>query len=155
MAYMAFGKKEYFLLGKLLTQRHPDMAKELLPQLPGKAQLTDYDKVPALYLLFCKIINVNPEEYRGQLHRTAKLDIRRLFISTMLHLYVPEIFNHPLDGPIVPWGFSKKICDVLHVGKGQMSRIIREVILAERAYEEYKTKVDDVLTKMTAGPESK
>lgn len=155
MSSTALGKKEYFLLGKLLTQRHPEMAKALLPQIPPDAREVNFKKMPCFYNSFCNHMNVDPAEYKGPLHTQVKLEVRRLFISTMLHMYVPEVFCHPLDGPIIPSGFSKSMCIILGMWKGQMSETIREVIIAEKAYDDYKAKVDQALSKLSAVPENK
>jgi hypothetical protein len=146
MSAKTIGKKELYLLGKIVYHRRPDMAKEFLPQIPGKGRLSDFTKMPILFQSYCKNAEINPDEYRGHIGKMDKVDTRRVFVSTMLHVFIPEVYSHPLDSPIIPFGFNKQLCETIGIGKGPVSRLIREVIIQERAYDDYKLKVDLALT---------
>lgn len=136
------GKKQYLLLGKLLVMRHPDVAEQLLIQIaPGDPPERDLSRIPVLYNSFCMVVNVDPLKLRGPLRQTTKVDVRRLFISVILHLYSPQVYNQPSDGIIIRHGLVQAVSSLLYVNSAYMSRFIRQTILMEKVYEEYRAKV--------------
>lgn len=136
------GKKQYLLLGRLLVLRHPEVANQLLGQISVDHQEADFSRVPEYYQAFCGIVNIDPLEYQGPLNETTKVDVRRLFVSVMLHLYTPQVYNHPADSIIIRRGFVKAVSGVLLVDPDYMSRFIRQTISMERHYDWYREKVD-------------
>ena len=139
------GKMQYLLLGKLLVMRHPEVAQRLLVQIEHDPPLTDLSRIPELYTVFCELINVDPPTFRGPLFSTNKVDIRRLFVSVILHLYNPQVYSHPSNNIIIPHnGFIKTLSEFFHVNRGYMSRFIRETIVMEKVYEEYRQKVEQI-----------
>lgn len=143
------GKKQYLLLGKLLVLRQPDLAADLLRQISTDHQEKDFSRVPDYYQAFCVIAGVDPYEYKGALNCTARVDTRRLFISAMLHLYSPEVYNHPSDCINIRRGFVKAVSEVLDVDADYMSRFIRQTISMEKHYEWYQEKVNQTRAQLT------
>ena len=142
MAISALGKRQYMLIGKLLVNRHPDIANVLIKEIStDKPEQVDLALLPGYFNSFCELLNLNPSEYKGALKTTSKVDIRRLFISVMLHYYSPGSYHHPPDYITIRFGFTKAISEAMGIDIGLTSRFIREVISMEKIYEEYRDKV--------------
>lgn len=158
-ATFSFSKKDHALLGKLLLKNKPDIAQELiktyLPEQPPKE--SDFSKIKDLFSRFCKIQNIEPEEHLGPVYKSDKVSMRRLFVATMVHLYNPQVYFQPLDSIVLSNGFVTAITRVLSQNKGNTSKMIREVIIWEKQYEDFATSVSQTITKLTtdAGAQGK
>jgi hypothetical protein len=143
------GKKQYLLLGKLLVMRHPEVADRLLVQIEQDPPEKDLSRIPELYNSFCALVNIDPSTFQGPLHQTHKVDIRRLFVSIILHLYNPQVYHHPNDSIFLRQGLTIALSTLLKINDGHMSRFIRETIMMEKVYEEYRQKVEQAMNGLT------
>lgn len=102
------GKKRYMLIGKLLENRHPDIADRLITEISAdRPKENDLSLISGYFKNFCYYQNLNPDDYIGQLKKSDKVEMRRLYVSAMLHLYSPNSFYQPSDFITVPRGFGK------------------------------------------------
>lgn len=149
MASSALGKKQYLLLGKLLVTRHPEVATDLLKEVSAsEPHEKDFGKMSNYFNVFCRIMNIQPTEYRGSLRKTYKTNVRRLYVSVMLHLYSPGSFLHPANNIIITHGFIKSISEVLDTDESYMCLLSREVISMEKFYDDYKISVEKTRKKI-------
>lgn len=132
------GKKHYTLLGKLLEKNRPDIAAELL----SAHSITefDYNKMTSYLQLFCHLKGSDP---RDATHVAIKY--RREFLCAMLHLYNPQVFTQPRDGIVLRIGFVRQISTVILQNEGNTSRMIREVIMLENVYDDFRDQVQSTL----------
>lgn len=148
----SLGKKNLLLLGKLLISQRPEVAHELLstygpPQSPVEH---DVSKIDQIYQSYCRIRSIEPHDYTGALYKSSKVDVRRVFIAVVLHIYNPQVFHQPLDSIIVNIGLVKKLSEVFQQDNGNMSKTIRKVIAWERQYEDFALIVNQIIEQITA-----
>lgn len=137
--------KFYAILGKLLIQKEPETASKLISLhiSESKPQETDLNKIPDLFIKFCTAQNLEPEDYKGALFKSSKIDQRRLFIGTMVKMYGN------------PWGLGVSISRSLNQHKQATSKMIGEVMSCyEHCYkdsESFSEAVDAIVEKMKGG----
>lgn len=141
------GKKQLLLLSKLLIAKRPDVASELMAEFFPKTEpfAKDFDQINLFFQLFCKVQNLSPDDFSGPLYKSHKVDQRRLFISSILHLYCPDAFIRPED-PLISYGLLTRLCDVLRLTKPGIHKLIRQVVLWETEYDDYQQKVAELTT---------
>lgn len=146
MSSAALGKKEYQLLGKLLVQRHPEIAGEFLASfIEVKAHETDVSKLADYFTKFCKMQKLEPDSYRGALRAGSSVEIRRQFVSCMIHMYCPAAFVQPSDARVLRYKFLRTISLVLRIDESYVRRIVQEAIMQEKVYDDYKEKISEQL----------
>lgn len=132
------GKKHYILLGKLLAKNRPEIAAELLSA--HNIAETDYTKIPAFLHSFCILKGFDPKD-----STKVAIDHRREFLCAMLHLYNPQVFSQPIDGITLKVGFVRQVSNVILQHESNTSRMIREVLMLERVYDDFRNDVDTSL----------
>lgn len=149
------GKRRAMLLGRLLLRHRPEVARELMPHLDTPE--ADPARIPDYFEAFCALHSLDPDDYRGALYKSFKVERRKLFIACMLRLYNPACFAQPSDAIMVSRSFVARLSATLSQDKGNISRLIRQVIVMERAYEDFRGQVNDTLSKLNPlshGPEA-
>lgn len=143
-------ENQYKILGRLVMNKLPFYAKELLsPYLNNIPQEIDHSKIPGYFTLFCKVMDLKEDEYTGPLQKSSKVDMRRIFIAAMIHLYQPVLY-HQKDFFVIlrKTGFMLTLAQTLHQFESNISNTIREVILWEREYDDFKEKVNSAIEKL-------
>lgn len=145
------GNKYYALLGRLLTKAHPEVAKNLIATyVPTEApKESDYSRIGVYFIAYCKLQGINPADYTGPLYKSSKVELRRLFIAVILHLYTPQSYYQPLDGIILSNGLVKTLCEVLGCGRSWISETARKVITWEKSYEDFSERVQGALEEIS------
>lgn len=136
-------KKYYHTLGRLVVAKQPEVAHQLLSEYCLKVvpSETDYSRMPLLWDRFCFAQGIKSGDYVGTQRSSSKVDIRRLFIAAMLHLYQPHAYHHPKDSILLKKGFQRRLAETLNLDEGWVNRLIRQVIARERVYEEFSMNV--------------
>jgi hypothetical protein len=145
------GNKQYLLIGRLLHLTNPEKASELLApylEAPGTIQI-DQKRIREFFLHFCSINNIDPDAHRGKLSKTNKVDLRRLFISAMLHVYCPQIYGQSIKKLKMPKGMVNSLSRELQVDPPLVSIIIRETIMHEKIYDEYRDRALRITEQLT------
>lgn len=150
-AATSFTRKQYAFLGKIFIQKEPNIAAKLidlyLPKLEPIEK--DYTKIPAYYIDFCRVQQIKPQDYIGALHKTSKVNVRRIFIAVMLHLYEPGLFQQPVDDLILNReGLSKNLSNLFQVKKHSISATIREVVMWEKQYDDFSSSVNQIIERI-------
>ncbi|MEO6610730.1 MAG: hypothetical protein ABIT05_01315 [Chitinophagaceae bacterium] len=140
------GNKQYLLIGRLLYLTNPEKASELLApylEAPGTIQINQ-ERIPEFFLQFCDLNKIDPDAHRGKLSKTIKVDLRRLFISAMLHVYCPQVYCQSIKKLKMPKGIVTALSRELQVDPPLVSIIIRETIMHEKIYEDYRTRAIEI-----------
>jgi hypothetical protein len=155
-ATILFTKKDYALLGKLLFQKKPEIAQELLAFLPTQAPAeTDLSKIPEYFRRFCEVKDIDPKDYTGSLYKSKKVYERRIFVAAMVHLYNPEAYLRPIDFIRQHRGLTRALCEAFCIKagswstSGNVSNMIREVIIWEKNYDDFAEAVSNIITQIT------
>ena len=145
-------KRRFQLLGQLVASKHPDIAASLLKQLPPLENRNAL--LPNYFARFCQIISLQPQEYQtlGKWNR-RKVEIRRLFAATMLHLYSPQSFDLPRESITFTYGFTTAFSNVMQIRRPEGLKLFREVVANERVYEDFRNQVQDILIQINANPQ--
>jgi hypothetical protein len=144
-------KQQYVLLGKLLHQKKPHIADEIISTWFPKQDPTEQDltRIGPLFYAFCALQNLIPEDHIGPVFKTSKVNIRRLFVAVMIHLYNPDVFSQPIDNIILKKGFVRQLSQVLKLKDANISLMIREVIMWEKQYEDFAASVSFVINEIS------
>lgn len=139
------------LLGLVLCQTKPDIANELISQYIPKQEPIEKDlnKISDFFLSFCQINNLNPKDFIGPIYKSSKVEMRRRFVASIIHIYAPHLYDQPVDFMIMgKTELSKKLGITLSIKKPNMTTLVREVILWEKQYEEFAASVADITLKL-------
>lgn len=109
---------------------------------------SEFEKIIKYFSQYCALNNLDQASYTGALYKTSKVDIIRVFVAAMLHLYYPGVFHCPVKGKLYPSGFLSALSDCLGQKKSNTSVMIREVIQWEKDYSDFKEKVDLTLQQL-------
>lgn len=141
------------MLGKLLIQKEPETAKKLITTyLPAEQPVeTDFSKIGGFFIRFCEIRGIDPENHVGPSYKSEKVDVRRMFISAMVHLYYPKAFQQPIESIDVVTGLVKNIALVLKQDTGNVSKMIRQAIIWEKQYQDFEAAVSSIVEKLING----
>lgn len=145
------GKKQYALLGLLLCQTKPDIANELISSyIPQQEPLEkDLEKIESFFKHFCHLRNIHPKDCIGPVYKSSKVELRRRFVASILHIYAPHLYDQPVDFLIMgKTELSKRLSHVLQMKKCNVATLVREVILWEKQYEEFASSVADITLKL-------
>ena len=148
MSVAVLGKKQYLLLGKLLVQKRPELASEYLSSHASDLhpQETDFKKIDQQFVDFCMIKQINPGDYRGALYNRNKVDTRRVFISTIIRFYLPELYL--LEHADIPYGFLAEVARVLGMSRDMVCKAVRVTVAREKVYDDYKAEVNDAVNQL-------
>lgn len=137
------GKKQHQLLGKLLVSRHPELAAEFLKQIPPID--TDLGKLPAFLTAFCACKGIEPEEFKGPLLVRSRVELRRIFVGAMVHIFTPQAYHLPPGIMFFTRGFTKALCEQLNINDSYTTRFIRQVVSDEKIYEDFRLQVEETV----------
>ncbi len=140
--------KLYFQIGLYVASKHPDLASEIVSKyLHTEAKDVDLEHMPQYYYKF--------EQYLE--HRVTDIfSQRKLFVSAMLRIYTPGVYNqHQGNITMSKYGLVKAISRLVGIKEPRVSQVIRQVITFERVYEDYRTQVDELVQFITLKTEEK
>ncbi len=138
---LAVGVTYYQLLGKLLVNQRPDVAEEILSQIHKPIDI-DLGKMDHYLSAFCSKHKITPSSITEVKHKSRAVELRRLFVASMLKVYHPGAFQCIEVLAIQRSGLVYKLSEVLHSNEGNMSKMIREVIMMVKVYDEFRDQVD-------------
>jgi hypothetical protein len=145
----ALNEKQYKILGRLVVKKHPDIAASLLLSLSHIPSQVDISKINAYFDRFCCLQGIEKQTYFGPVYKTSKVDMFRLFIASMVHLYYPEIYFQPIEElNLKKNGFVTAIATATGQQTSNVSSRIREVVLWEKEYDDFKEKVVTIVEKL-------
>jgi hypothetical protein len=135
------------LIGKLLAYQKPELADALLTVYGQKAEPKECDlsKIVNYFDVFCLIHELTPQEYKGRILSANKNYYRKLFISTMVRIYQPGLYDMPKCFILAKTGLSKALYEVLDMDKAEISRIIKENIMWEKTDDDYRLRVNKIV----------
>lgn len=127
----------YAQIGRMVLLNKPEVVNELLLQRqePREKQLS------AIGSYYDRFLDLHPS---GNLKENVER--RRLFIAAIFHLYQPEVFT--VKTIKCQHGLCKAIADTVGVHKVHVSIILREVVIMEKAYDDFRSKVQNVLEEL-------
>jgi hypothetical protein len=148
-----FSKKHYAILGRLVLQKDPETAHKLMSLYLPEQQPTETDlsKINSFFTIFCELQDINPEDLRGPVYKSWKVDTRRKFVAAMVHLYYPQAFLVPMDSIDAVTGLVKNISIVLKQDMGNTSKMIRQAVIWEGQYEDFERSVKEIIEKLSNG----
>lgn len=141
-ATTVLSRKYYYLLGKILAQKQPEVATQLISDYLPKEQApqSDFTKIPQFYSHL--IESGFPETC------TSEVSFRRLFIATMVRLYIPQSIQVSEVKFKMPDGFIKQFCLLFNLHSGNATNLVRQIIVWEKSYDDFRQQVDEVMVKI-------
>ncbi len=140
---VAYWKKKTLLqLGKFVAAQHPDLAKVIVHRyLHSDAIDENLDNIPAYYAGFLAVCPSTVEVNSSY--------AKRLFISVMLRIYSPGVYEQPPKDLVMRQGLVVAVSKTVSLNQGYLSRCIRSVIVHEKVYEDYREQVLDIVERLT------
>lgn len=156
---------DYRLIGKLLLMRMPEVAEDLLTKHHEEATKmqdfkpleTDHGKIFLYFIRFCKLQKKDPTEFFGYLRDKSSIEARMEFVGALLHIYSPIVFvaskeflmlqhaiNKKPGQSVAQMGLIKSMSNVLNVHPSSICKMVRKIIVREKAYEDFKEKVNEL-----------
>lgn len=137
---LALTKRQYRFIGKELARLNPDQALAILNgHIPAgvNAEEKDPTRISLFLSRFCDIYGQNRESFVGSLRKPNKVEVRRIFIGAMVHLFNPMVFNQSPDNLLFSFRFTRTLAETLHLDEGNISKSIREVITRKKVYTDF------------------
>lgn len=126
-------KKQHQLLGYLLIKTKPEIAQELLDRYTtDDTVITDHMLMQNFFREFLQ----STSSFAG-----SKSIANRTFIASMIRVYQPELSHQPREAMVVKRGFVKHLADVLQQKPSNISAMIRQVIIWEQSYDDFRQNV--------------
>jgi hypothetical protein len=138
----------YRLIGKELWKKLPEAAKlAIKPYLSAEPFDYNFTRMEEHYLIaFCSLQGIDKDYIQGPLFKSSKVDIRKLFIASMLHIYCPHVyFQPPNEINLSKKGFVMWLSKAVNQPESNVSGAIREVVAWERDYDEFRNKVCSIV----------
>lgn len=147
---MRLSSWHYKVIGQEIWQKYPARATGiLLPYIKNQPRETNLSKLTGYFDSFCDINNLNKEEYYGPIYKTKKVDMLRIFIASMIHLYYPEIYFQPIEElNLKKKGFVTALAESMGKPVSNVSNMIRDAIVWENRYDDFKEKVEFIVDQL-------
>jgi hypothetical protein len=140
--------KDLKLLGKIVYSHDPKVARQLVQSVKRinnnrEHQFTDIAQQFETFCLFFDltkgfIIHPSSEE------RRARNEYIRIFLASMLHIYMPELFYLKKSGNL-PIGLLQEISKCTNRLIPLLSQDVKKVIVMERTYADFRGHVENYL----------
>ena len=150
---LSLSPKEYSILGRLCASQKPDVARELLSIYDNKPLDKDHPNIQVYFIEFCRLQDIDPEEYKGALFKASKVEQRRLFIACMVHIYLPHLYVSATTaaGIRLDYGFISSLAESLNQKKSNISKMVREIVVTEKVYDEFRDRATWLVEQLTNG----
>lgn len=125
----------YAQIGRLVISKKPEIVTELMAAYIAPKE-TDLSNIAEYHTNFLKSFPIT-----GSLKENV--EHRRLFIAAIFHLYQPEVFS--TRNIYVRPGLGKAVSAQVGIQNFHLSKILREVVIMEKAYEDFKERVQQIL----------
>ena len=149
MQQLLIAPKDFKIIGRLLAYENPALANHLYSSYQSNQKTpaeTDLSKIEPFFLQFCKEESILPSEHRGAQYKRIRIDKQRLFIAVIIQIYAPNLFDPKNRNQRVPNGLRKSIAISLHKDQDNTSRLIQEIIMMERVYDEFRGRAEKLVT---------
>jgi hypothetical protein len=145
---MRLSNSDYQTLGIVLVKHYPEMAAQLMPYTIPSGE-TDLSQIPSLFKRYCEYMQVDPQKQTGPLFEPGntkeKMQIRLLFIGTMLYIYNRHIFNLPKGAPKkLRWNFGATLSDCLSIQRSGITRLTDQVISWIHNFPEFRKQIIEI-----------
>lgn len=141
--------KNFHIIGRLLAFENPSLADSLFNKYQSEKKIpseTDLKKIEPFFLLFCVDQNIIPSEHRGAQYKRTKVDKQRLFISVMIQIYTPHLLDSVNKNLYERKGLAKKLSLTLGQDKGNISRMIDQVISTHNVYDDFREESERIVS---------
>ncbi|MBN8852242.1 MAG: hypothetical protein BGO55_00670 [Sphingobacteriales bacterium 50-39] len=151
--------KDLALLGRLLLDRHPQVAQDLLSDFRASTVdplETDLSLIPIYFAQFC-YLRETPSTLVQQAKYNRDLNhAKRLFIGAVLSIYFPSALKSPDRLSRTHTGIIDRLSDVLRITNGSVSRLVHAAIFNYKVYDSFRLEVVDLTDKLHSyGKDSK
>lgn len=139
MADKSVSKRTNQQLGLLVRKLHPEIADNVLREYVHVDALdADMRNVSRYYHRFCEYLRIID---------ITTVEQRKLFSSAMMRIYCPGVYKQHSGSLVYPLGLGKEIRRFTGDLKNCNGyRLMRQAIMDEHLYDEYRQKVDIVMS---------
>lgn len=128
-------------LGMLLLKRHPDISQSLLSELETEEPYdTDFNRIPEYFQVYSNLISIPIDQLRSPDWSRERSFHLKVFIASMIRIYRP--FINTWRGDNVKPGFNLSLSKILNKYQPNISKLVQEVVVLEKAYEDFRKEVD-------------
>lgn len=138
-------RKEIALIGKFVNQLYPDLAKEITEKYIWPEPIcSDYSLIAGFFDEFCRLKDILPDQIKGAQFKHSLAGQRRLFVSAMIRIYHPQLYNQG-SKMIIKYGFNAYMSKFLKIARPTMHTTLRDCVNQENIYVEIREEVSRIV----------
>lgn len=143
MARSQYTRAQVLELGMLALKRYPEVCSELLTEIdefnsPGFD--TDLDNMKKYFSVFSIRNGLLDELMLTKKWSRERTQSIKVFTAAMIRIYRPFRLSYSCKY-LMP-GFAKQLSEILQLQRPNISQLVREVGVLEKAYDEFRYEVD-------------
>lgn len=143
MARSQYTRSQVLELGMLALKRYPEVCTDLLSEIdefnsPGFD--TDLDNMKKYFSVFCARNGELNDIFLIKKWSRRRTQSIKVFTAAMIRIYKP--FRLSYCGTYLLPGFSKELSKVVELQGPNISQLVKEVGVLEKAYDEFRDEVD-------------
>lgn len=149
--FAVFSNKDLALLGRLLLNRHPQVAQDLLSDFRSttiEPKETDLSRLPTFFAHFCILRNVPSPLLAHAKYNRDLVDTKRLFVGAILSLYHPSAIGSPELLNRQQTGLVGALADVLQTSQAAVSKLVHAAISNYKVYDSFRSEVVELTHKL-------
>lgn len=143
-------KKEIIFIGRQCASKTPETAMEYLSVFDNKPWEKDHTRIGQFFQEYCNLHNIAPDDYRGAILTRFKTALRRQFVASMVRMYLPQLYAASATSVRIDYGFTQSLATTLILKRQNLTKMIREVVVQEKVYPEFRAAVDEITEKLKA-----
>lgn len=134
-------KDKVLALGMLMLKKHPDMSRSLLSELEAEEPLdNNYNRIQDYFKVYTNLISVSGDQLRTRDNNRENRFHLKVFVATMIRIYQPLMPT--MRGNVIKPGFSSSLGSVINILSPNITLMVKEVLVMERAYDDFRDEVD-------------
>lgn len=139
-------KKNLSLLGHELLKRYPNIASEILTDIIASTSgyITDTSLVNYYFDAFCDYTNQDSGRIRNTKNNYSVTETKRIFVGFVIKIYHPNLFKIRTGFFQPQIGLIKNLSSTLNMDEGNISRLIRQVIVRIRVYNDFAEYIEKI-----------
>jgi len=143
-------RKKLSFIGYQLLKRRPDIATEILTEYiaTSKSQIEDTSLISWYFDAFCESISQSREDIVNIKNNYSFHERKREFVGLVIKIYHPAVFSSNADFFQPQRGMITNLSSTLNVNKGNVSRMLSEVLVRLRAYDDFKLSIENLYNKI-------
>lgn len=141
MPITGLSQNQVLQLGMLALKRCPELCIQILEELEEpEPSDTNLENIGKYFSVYCDRLGTTEDDLRPNLWSRDRNYKFKVFAGAMVRIYRPFIITY--HGHKLKPGFNIKLAKTLNLYQPNISKMVREVQILEKAYDDFKYEVD-------------